>query len=463
MLTENGNNRVAYVPFSAYRQLNGNVNNGGVGYSPQNHTESYVGFQTYATENQNHYLEYAINATDAYGGTNYTEGLETAADIIGMNPIRPTYVIFISDGKPNTKYDSHDRAVNAATELLKDNGVTIYSVGIQLQDGDKATIQAICDQPARQYYKDVNDMSDLLETLQGIVDGLKKVGTRGRFVDEISEYFTPLSSTELVEYGLENSQGVVVNGKEVKITVGDIPVAEKEYSVYVKINDDYKTPSEKKIYKTNDDVKFSYIDTESKPQTIFKDQIGDPDLDRYGALLAVTKTLDSGGSEYSKVKFSLYKAVWDEANGTWDYAKDEQGRPLAPLVSEISVDDSSHILNLPTLGYGNYLLRETATADGYQLLEEPILIQVKVEPLSQTGYGWLGTENSEVSVSVNGTNIASGNGKWAWNVTNVKLPELPETGGPGYIMAERFGWILLLLAMFGTEIQIWGRNKRKEE
>lgn len=463
LLTENGNNRVAYVPFSAYRQLVNDANTGDVGYSPQNHTESYVGFQTYASETQDHYLEYAINATDAYGGTNYTEGLETAANIIGQNPSRPTYIIFISDGKPNTKYDEHGRAVNAAQEL-KEKGVTIYSVGIQLQDGDKGTIQTICNQPSSQYYKDVGNMSDLLKTLQGIVDGLKKVGTDGRFEDEISEYFTPLSSAELDEYDLENSQGVAVNeDKVVTITVGDIPVAEKEYFVYVKINEANKTPTDKKTYKTNKDVKFYYTDTETKPQTIAKDQIGDPDLDRYGASLAFTKTLASGGTEYSKVKFSLYKAVWDEANGTWDYAKDQQGNLLAPLVSEISVDGSSHILNLPPLGYGNYLLKETATADGYQLLEEPILIQVKVEPLSQTGYGWLGTKESVVSVNVNGENINLNSGKGTWNITNVKLPELPETGGPGYIMAERFGWILLLLAMFGTEIQIWGRNKRKEE
>ena len=282
-----------------------------------------------------------------------------------------------------------EERINAA-RALKNEGVTIYSVGIQLQDGDKETIQAICNQPSDQYYKDVNDMSDLLETLLGIVDGLKKVGTNGRFVDEISEYFTPLSSTELDEYDLENSQGVAVNeDKVVTITVGDIPVAEKEYFVYVKINEANKTPTDKKTYKTNKDVKFYYTDTETKPQTIAKDQIGDPDLDRYGASLAFTKTLASGGTEYSKVKFSLYKAVWDEANGTWDYAKDQQGNLLAPLVSEISVDGSSHILNLPPLGYGNYLLKETATADGYQLLEEPILIQVKVEPyLKPDMDGW---------------------------------------------------------------------------
>ena len=75
----------------------------------------------------------------------------------------------------------------------------------------------------------------------------------------------------------------------------------------------------------------------------------------------------------------------------------------------------------------------------------------------------MGTKESVVSVNVNGENINLNSGKGTWNITNVKLPELPETGGPGYIMAERFGWNFTSLAMFGTEIQIWGRNKRKEE
>ena len=67
-------------------------------------------------------------------------------------------------------------------------------------------------------------------------------------------------------------------------------------------------------------------------------------------------------------------------------------------------------------------------------------------------------------VQVNGTGLTAGaDGSYMYNIENQPGAELPETGGPGLIMMERFGWMLLLLAMLGAEIQIFGSKRRREE
>ena len=490
LLTESGNNRVAYVPFSAYYKItSGTVsydsdkkNHGynveeAPGYLPQNHTESYVGFQTYSTENTNHYLEYAINATDAYGGTDYTGALAVAREIIGVEQsgsevTRPTYIIFISDGQPNAKYDSSHRATTMANDLRR-KGVTIYSVGLDL--ADPGTLGQICGPAGEEndstYYHDVTGVDNLLNTLKSIVDNLETAGKNGKFVDIISGYYEPLSEEQLIKYGYANSPEVSFDNadrKKVTITVGDIPVAEKTYSVHVKINKNLENTTG--VYETNNDVNFHYTDENDEVQpTIPKEKIGDPNLDRYGAQLAFQKILDDGGTDYESVNFALYKAVYDESQGKWVYATDKSGTRLQPIEPSIGVTGDRHVLNIPLLGYGNYLLVETATAAGYQLLEEPILIQVDVTDKNKSGYGWFGTKDeitgimkSGVDVTIDGNNVQIADGKYSWTITNEKLPELPETGGPGLIMMERFGWMLLLISMMGVELQLLAaRRKRK--
>ncbi len=97
---------------------------------------------------------------------------------------------------------------------------------------------------------------------------------------------------------------------------------------------------------------------------------------------------------------------------------------------------------------GEYRLTETNAAPGYYLPDSSWTIVV-----TATGV-----------VQVNGTDLtAEEDGSYMYNIENQPGAELPETGGPGLIMMERFGWMLLLLAMLGAEIQIFGSRRKREE
>ena len=104
---------------------------------------------------------------------------------------------------------------------------------------------------------------------------------------------------------------------------------------------------------------------------------------------------------------------------------------------------------------GQYQLVELTTADGY-LLHDPIDLQIIegesgdiVLQVKENGE-WVTVEKEEAKMPI-------------YTVNNTPGAELPETGGPGIIMMERFGWMLLLLAMAGAEIQLFNRKRRKEQ
>ena len=83
-------------------------------------------------------LMQAISDMDAGGGTNYTAGLGKAQQYL-QNSAREKYIIFISDGVPGlTQNDLYlDKTNWNGTEqaaALKQNGVTIYTIGLGLQD-----------------------------------------------------------------------------------------------------------------------------------------------------------------------------------------------------------------------------------------------------------------------------------------------------------------------------------------
>ena len=97
---------------------------------------------------------------------------------------------------------------------------------------------------------------------------------------------------------------------------------------------------------------------------------------------------------------------------------------------------------------GPYRLRETAAAPGYNL----------------PTYTWLvvvGTDGS-ITVTNEATNENLNPDKGlSFTIENEPGAELPETGGPGFIMMERFGWMLLLMAMLGVEVQMLSNRKKR--
>lgn len=97
---------------------------------------------------------------------------------------------------------------------------------------------------------------------------------------------------------------------------------------------------------------------------------------------------------------------------------------------------------------GQYRLRETAAAPGYNL----------------PTYTWLvvvGTDGS-ITVTNEATDEKLSPVELSFTIENESGAELPETGGPGFIMMERFGWMLLLMAMLGVEVQMLSNKKKRQ-
>ena len=497
------NNRVAFVPYACgNKRLPDATTQKDNEYYPNTHTNDSVGFQTAESEGRNHYLADAIKATDAFGGTCYSDGLNKAYEFIAgsgnyttKNLNRKAYIIFISDGVPNSNYDNDKHIYDARTKLMTQTQAClkgIYTVGIQMTEQQSGTLRNIVYQGT---YSDVSDPDELSGVLSNIAGEIQNAGTNAWFVDEIaSDYFTKLTSEELNEYELENSSNVYyetdmqyrkdnvwksVVADEVVVNIGEITSAVKTYSFYLKVKDpdllnqEWEKP-------TNDSITLTYTDINNIHRTV-EDQRGDtdetieigkPTLERYAEPFVIQKLFDKKEdlSQLNQVEFTLQKV------------KDYAGNPFSESQSVVTLSAVGDMFNAGNLGLGTYEVREVKTANGYQILEHPIEVVIGLEQdYSATGDGVAVEYPSEypsgeksmlestIVVKYNGAEVTqqsdpvsvSGEGKGAYVVNNQSMPKLPETGGPGFIMMERFGWMLLLMAMLGVEVQMLSNRKKR--
>ncbi len=168
-----------------------------------------------------------------------------------------------------------------------------------------------------------------------------------------------------------------------------------------------------------------------------------------GLNFAIHKVLvngNNGTDNVEKVSFQLRK--WDESTGLYTDVGDEA------FVNRGTTTTEGNVV-FTEMPIGQYQLVELTTADGY-LLHDPIDLQIIegesgdiVLQVKENGE-WVTVEKEEAKMPI-------------YTVNNTPGAELPETGGPGIIMMERFGWMLLLLAMAGAEIQLFNRKRRKEQ
>lgn len=172
------------------------------------------------------------------------------------------------------------------------------------------------------------------------------------------------------------------------------------------------------------------------------------DLYTYGLDLA--KTLSNGGTiTENTISFELYKdnqgqlgdkipvtSATGGNSGYWVAATEE----TPPVVMYVGTDGK---LNLYGLEPGTYYLKETATMDGYTLLDEPITIVITA------------TDNSEgsdptVTATVNGANAQVTGGVVSLSVENTKNTNgftLPATGGEGTLVVTAIGIGCLCIAV----------------
>lgn len=153
------------------------------------------------------------------------------------------------------------------------------------------------------------------------------------------------------------------------------------------------------------------------------------------------------------------------------YAADDDWKPMSetPLNrGKVQLDDKDEssnrnekdvtgIVEFSSLREGYYLLREISWPTGYKQAEDRKIFVGKIGDKPGV-YLYNGTEYIGVNDKDNILEIE--------NFEDEKLPDipgtiLPDTGGPGLAMFERYGWFLLMLAllMAGVEVRCYGERK----
>lgn len=174
--------------------------------------------------------------------------------------------------------------------------------------------------------------------------------------------------------------------------------------------------------------------------TVVDGQTDTVDLYTYG--IDLTKTLSSGTITNDRISFALYtdEACTDKnkipvtsgTGGYWVAAAEE----TTPVVMYVGTNGK---LNLYGLEPGIYYLKETATMDGYTLLDKPITIVITDEDSDGTA-----------TATVNGATAQVTNGVVSLSVENTKNETgftLPQTGGAGTLMVTALGLGLLCVGV----------------
>ena len=177
----------------------------------------------------------------------------------------------------------------------------------------------------------------------------------------------------------------------------------------------------------------------------------------------------------ANVTFDLYSYEGEEANVTEDILE-SSGTPISVAQTEAGVGhyvvDGAGNATLTTdaegnivvngLKNGNYYLVETKTNDGYNLLKEPVKVEINVtfatttETKTETDLDG----NTTSTTTVKTTSFEGGKdntGTYEIEVQNNKGFQLPTTGGTGTILASLIG----ILLMGGGAFVFFSSRKKK--
>jgi len=181
-----------------------------------------------------------INNLTHNGGTNYTNALTAAKQLIDerTDKTRPAYIVFITDGRPDPNNSSTDGI--SISNTLKDNGVTIYSIGLALTitsdiDRLKNIASINVDNPTTKLYYDANDGSNLTTVFNNIANNIKIAGTSAIITDVINT----------VHFDLDNSKAIVASRGTVQVNsdnktivwnLGNITSQKATLTIYVILN-----------------------------------------------------------------------------------------------------------------------------------------------------------------------------------------------------------------------------------
>ena len=188
-----------------------------------------------------------IGAMSAEGGTNYTAALQKAYDILDARSdddkaSRPGYVIFISDGAPGAQGESQgkpDWDGSNQVAALKNAGITIYTIGIALDENSEAYsyLQNMASEDQDDHFKNVSG-TDYQEQLNSILnDWADDINTVPAGTNAV---MTDVINTDKFDY-VEGSAstGLAVSEDKTTLTwnIGNIPEEEQSVTFKVKPKD----------------------------------------------------------------------------------------------------------------------------------------------------------------------------------------------------------------------------------
>lgn len=169
----------------------------------------------------------------------------------------------------------------------------------------------------------------------------------------------------------------------------------------------------------------------------------------------IGKEFDKDDTAFSDVEFGLYLADQNWNNPSEKPIK--SGKIRLTENNGSSDKDATGIIEFSSLLEGYYILREISPPTGYLQAEDK---KIFVGELKNKAGVYLYEEEEYRCVSDNGESVV------VRNLESEEVPDipgaiLPDTGGPGLAMFERYGWFLLMLAllMAGVEVRCYGERK----
>ena len=218
-----------------------------------------------------YFKDYVIDSKmEADGGTNYDEAFKKAQQIIDnrSDSSRPVYIVFMSDGEPRNNSSSpyHDGQTEAAA--LRGQGVTIYSIGLNI--GDKKFnnfIVPLASSPKSTYAINIEKTSDLIGIYDAIASSIKIAGTEATITDVINTEAFEIATDYNDGMWYEASTGTVSKSSDNKTITwdfGNISANKETLTIYIKVKD---TVPGGTAPDTNKEAKVDYTDPNEQSQT----------------------------------------------------------------------------------------------------------------------------------------------------------------------------------------------------
>ncbi len=215
-------------------------------------------------------------------GTDYGLGLSGAEDILESSESgRQKFVVFISDGEPNNgDYGTWE------AERLKEDGVTIFTVGVDVNDNAAGALRNISStyrddrgQLQYRYYSastdgNSNALTAILEEIRKEITSTIHAGTDARMTDVINT-----NSFAYVEGSASEGLTMGDDGKTLTWDIGDITKDKKTVTFKIKLKEGNTADGD--LF-TNEDVSLTFDSTKVGQEVTFdKGAIGDPTVGVY--------------------------------------------------------------------------------------------------------------------------------------------------------------------------------------